>query len=382
MMKNKRQRIVLIITENCNLQCDYCYMKRTNRVMSKSIIDKIFIFAEKEYLKKEVPVSFALFGGEPTLEKDLIYYILKKIEDITPKYPKNSISATIFSNGILWDEEFLSKLKQYKSWAMQVSYDGYYSQDESRIDVTGATHADKIIENIFLFKKIFGKFPNIKSMISPTNHNMLIKSMQYYKEHNINKVSFGLVRDDIWSEKEVDDFRKTLTKVQEYMLQNWSKEVLYPNFFYPLFDDNRPHSGLYCGIGNTHIAIGVDGVIFPCQRLIHQDKDFSIGNVNIKDFWDKNQWYNLFKFADFKMLVHCQSCKKFKNACTGTCAVSAYESSGSFFGIIPSVCTIWKDMYNIAIKIQKEKGDTKEFKDMAKQYNYVEKDDNFVFLNK
>ena len=74
MQKNIREQktVSLTLTEDCNLNCIYCYEKHNkNRVMSidtaKEILDKELTVEDGT---KEVYID--LFGGEPFLEFELI----------------------------------------------------------------------------------------------------------------------------------------------------------------------------------------------------------------------------------------------------------------------------------------------------------------------
>lgn len=81
-MKNFRQ-ITLIITENCNLNCTYCYEKhKENSYMTfetaKKIIDKEFEeVSDKDFIQVE------FFGGEPFLNFDLIKEVVEYVNENT-----------------------------------------------------------------------------------------------------------------------------------------------------------------------------------------------------------------------------------------------------------------------------------------------------------
>lgn len=97
--------ITLYVTENCNLKCTYCYQgnchsnKKMTFELACDVIDKAL---KNEYFNNNVE----FFGGEPTLEFDLI----KKIMD---KYPKLLYSITTNGNFIHFkpeDKEYIKKL--------------------------------------------------------------------------------------------------------------------------------------------------------------------------------------------------------------------------------------------------------------------------------
>ena len=115
--------LMLILTENCNLNCVYCYEhNKTIKDMSfetaKNIIDQEFVDIE-EYEHGEIE----LFGGEPFLNFSLI----KNIYDYTmEKYGENNdIVFATTTNGTLVHGEIQEWLyKRRNNFIVTLSLDG------------------------------------------------------------------------------------------------------------------------------------------------------------------------------------------------------------------------------------------------------------------
>lgn len=61
---------ILHITKDCNFNCSYCYQKKTNEYMDKSIAINLIDYAYNDAImnhKKTATISF--YGGEPLLYK-------------------------------------------------------------------------------------------------------------------------------------------------------------------------------------------------------------------------------------------------------------------------------------------------------------------------
>jgi len=73
------QYITLLLTNTCNYECDYCDQRnyRTKGNMSIDIIQDILNYTKKISKNK---ISFHLFGGEPTLNTDIVS-IVKLLRD-------------------------------------------------------------------------------------------------------------------------------------------------------------------------------------------------------------------------------------------------------------------------------------------------------------
>lgn len=70
------QNLKIIFGTKCNLNCDYCYQKHDNNEISQEVLDKII---EKINLNNE-SYNIHLFGGEPLLYLDKIFYLLDRID--------------------------------------------------------------------------------------------------------------------------------------------------------------------------------------------------------------------------------------------------------------------------------------------------------------
>ena len=85
-MEEKALLLELVLTMDCNSNCDYCYQSNAEKgkPMSIEIIDKLCKrIEEDEYYTKYI---ISLFGGEPTLEKENILYLLDKLEGVEKEF--------------------------------------------------------------------------------------------------------------------------------------------------------------------------------------------------------------------------------------------------------------------------------------------------------
>lgn len=85
--------VTLVLTQNCNLNCSYCYEhSKTKKTMSVETAKKII---EKEInTNDEYPeIIFEFFGGEPFLEFDLIKELYEYIWN--PKFTKKGYALLV-----------------------------------------------------------------------------------------------------------------------------------------------------------------------------------------------------------------------------------------------------------------------------------------------
>lgn len=148
-----RQAISLTIapTMNCNMCCPYCYENKGNIPMSKEIQERLieFLKLQLENNKNLKMLYIAWYGGEPLLEKDIIYYLSKKFIELCEE---NDIAyeASIVTNGVLLDADTSVRLvNECKISTAQITIDGMKEiHNQRRIMRNGRDSFNTIINNI------------------------------------------------------------------------------------------------------------------------------------------------------------------------------------------------------------------------------------------
>ncbi|WP_077369618.1 radical SAM/SPASM domain-containing protein [Anaerosalibacter sp. Marseille-P3206] len=118
-------RLTLIVTENCNFKCKYCYEEHNNISFTKELYNAIYNTIETGIVNgryKNIEINF--FGGEPMLQYSPIIDFLKKLNELILEHRDVNLSCTMVTNGYfltLPKYEILSKLgiKNY-----QITVDG------------------------------------------------------------------------------------------------------------------------------------------------------------------------------------------------------------------------------------------------------------------
>jgi|Wag4MinimDraft_9_1082661.scaffolds.fasta_scaffold00009_20 uncharacterized protein len=100
------EKRVLFLTENCNLNCIYCYEGKKSKknmcdYLIKDVIYDLFLKANNKDLNQ---VSFSLFGGEPTCDFEKIHHIINLSEKLSNKY-NITCNRSIVTNGLLNETE-------------------------------------------------------------------------------------------------------------------------------------------------------------------------------------------------------------------------------------------------------------------------------------
>jgi len=140
--------LIILPTEKCNFRCTYCYEDFTIGKMPATISNAIKKLIQSRFDDLQF-LNISWFGGEPLLNKEIIY----DISDFVLKNKPSSFnfSANITTNGYLLDATTLKRLIECKINLFQISLDGDAEMhNESRKTANGKPTFDKIWENILL----------------------------------------------------------------------------------------------------------------------------------------------------------------------------------------------------------------------------------------
>lgn len=109
-------KIIIELTDKCNFKCSYCYQNEWSKVNLLSEKNALLII---EYIKnvikthdyKELDIDF--FGGEPLLQKDLILFLKREIDNLT-KNNDIKVNYAITTNGYLLTSDFVSSFENLR----------------------------------------------------------------------------------------------------------------------------------------------------------------------------------------------------------------------------------------------------------------------------
>lgn len=106
--KGERTMVVSIwITDNCNMNCDYCYVgEKGKRNMPLSFIEKIILFINRQQpLSGTELLYIKFFGGEPLMNFGFIKQLMSAIQMQKYNFP---VRYSITTNGTLFNSEIIS----------------------------------------------------------------------------------------------------------------------------------------------------------------------------------------------------------------------------------------------------------------------------------
>lgn len=158
--------MIFSLTKKCNLNCAGCYAKETHKDKEPDLTAEEI----KDLLHQasDIGISIILMaGGEP--------FMLKELLDITDMFPK--IIFPVFTNGLLLNDEKITKLKKQKHVIPIISIEGKEKETDCR---RGAGVHKTAIET---FKRLSKENVFFGVSITTTSENKdLVTSDSYIKE--------------------------------------------------------------------------------------------------------------------------------------------------------------------------------------------------------
>lgn len=331
MSKLLQRTNTLIITNDCNLRCEYCYIPgRKKTVMSYDVIDKAL-----KILPVEATTYWDIIGGEPLLEIERIDYISEKLKDRDERHILN-----ITTNGTLfWDPVVRQILEKYrKKKSVGLSLDGpKYVHDMNRCG-----SFDRVMEYFDWWKRTF-PWCATKSTVNKKTLPYLAESVRFLVSLGLKYIPINIIYEEEWDEKDQNIYREQLNLISDFLIETGFYKEVKVSMFEEMFASPVHEKKNWCGSGEHMIAVGPDGSLFPCNRFADLDLP-RIGTLD--DGIDQDRLYP-FK-ASHQKIDNCGNCS-IMGACPG-CLAFDYQKTGSIFKRALNNC----NMHKVLIAVNKE----------------------------
>lgn len=351
-------RLVLVITQGCNLACKYCYAheglynekcaKKMNFETAQNAID-IFL---NRYSGGIETIQF--FGGEPLMNFSLIKDVCEYCEKLySDGKILNPIKFSISTNGTLINEETLELFNKY-SISVTVSLDGNKTVNDGQRVFANSSEGtyDIIVDKLNMLKK--RSFPlAVEMTITQAFLNLSEKEQMQFVEmiNNMNIDSIHVV--PVMSGEDYDrkitdseSMRRFTDKVTDYTLStvNTNKKLfLIKSLEIISLIEKKVKKNHFCNAGITNFAVNAEGNIFPCFMLIDDNETFCMGNVN--EAFDTERFEdirNILKKCTYDSVKRCDNCFA-KGICTN-CIGNSFIRTGKLDSPDESTCLAQQEM--------------------------------------
>ena len=268
--------LTLHITNKCNLRCKYCYVEQGAKTMTRETAFAAVDLAASE--KK--PCGLIFFGGEPLVERELIYDIVAYSQKIK-KETGQIFYYKITTNGTLLDEEFL-KFSKNINMMIGFSHDGH-AQNDCRVFHDGSGTADILEGKIPMLLK-YQPYAVAMCTVNPETVQKLSSSVEFLfnKGFRYITVSPNYDKSAKWDKKTLAVLESEYKKLAELYIK-WTKANM--KFYLSCFEmkilshlRGEKYCEDRCQLGKKQVSVAPDGKLYPCVQFVG-DPEFEMGDV-------------------------------------------------------------------------------------------------------
>lgn len=343
--------LYLLLTDACNLRCRYCYFLahmprgyRFSMMKRETAIKALNLFArcvKKSIAKGHPEQHIVIYGGEPTLNKEVLIDVLKYIDVLKEKEDlPRSVLVTINTNGTLLDEEIIKQCKISRA-VISISLDGPKEiHDQMRVYSSGRGTFNEVIQS-YRFAQRMG----VKTGISVTidRHNLFrMKEIVHWVADELNAKAMGFNmlienstaqdrndRDhyaEIFARGLIESFKVARVKgIYEDRMMRRVRSFINKE---PVLSD--------CGGCGLQVVVSPDGKIGVCQAFcgtkeFFVDKSLETFKPESHPFWKR--WRRRSPLNN----ETCKSCIALGN-CGGGCPYNAYRTKGTIDALDERFC--------------------------------------------
>ncbi len=356
----------LVLTENCNLACKYCYIDQNTNYMTKEVFDchykmlpKIMeIYGQRTY-------KTALFGGEPFLNWDLIEYIV-------PILKKDPLCERIIAmtNALVLKDDYKRDYIQKNGISLSLSFDGLWNETNRPLK-NGSSSLDEYLSEPL--RSFFTGKGGCKVMVAPNNVPTMVENFKWFvEEYKMLSPDFTLVRDDIWSKEDIELFGIEVVKLADTVIDYFNRGIPSMAGFFKLYILDLIFGASYgkrpfgCFAGCRGAGFMPSGDIYPCARFGNQ-KLYPIANSVSGTIFDKS--INIMRepqVVNPRYYKKCKDCTLY-TYCNAGCMFQQIKNSDGFISEpLDSVCELLHMCYEQSIRITKELRDNPLFITMIK----------------
>lgn len=314
-----------VITEDCNLSCDYCYMKNRHVYMDRETFDYHYKTTLPYFMNhyKQDEYEIDIFGGEPLKNWFMVTHIIHHTKN-DPKLKR----LNLITNGLLLSDQRVEILKN-NNVNCSLSFDGLWAQ-----------HLKMYVSLKPRLQKLFNK---CSVCVTPRHMNMA-ENFRFIRNEFQLIPHFKIVRDEIWSKDDVEKFKFELDKLEEI----YNEYDILPNLFKHRLDmlvESTKHEikKSRCFVGNSGCAFSASAKVYPCARFLTNDEFVLYENEpNIEKIDKIDVLSNRFN--------NCSGCE-LEDHCDFLCLHEEIEK-----GIYSNVCDIYKLIELKALEMNEKNG--------------------------
>lgn len=346
-------RILLSLTEKCNLRCRYCYYTESQSARCADMSDEVMEAGLRYALEKTIEfkqdvLAVTYFGGEPLLRFDAIRkgteYLKNLVQSRRSELPCDFVlKFGVNTNGTLLNDEILEYFDR-ENFFIYLSLDGPASRhDISRRTVGGKGSFEAIAPFIPALVK---QNAFVLSVTTHDNVKGLADSVKWLKSQGFLQVQNMVDFDGHWTIEEMNELALEYRQLAEFWYElkkakdDFYIQVVQDHILYHVLSLTKKTCS--CDILKGTLGIATNGNVFPCSRFITSKPDapYILGNILDKEdhIYDSPVAKEVYHFLETDK-KECEGCGIMRRCSMHECGCTSFYTTGSLFGVSAEVCT-------------------------------------------
>lgn len=316
--------LTLMVNHACNLRCTYCYTgEKFRRPMPLAVVRKA-IDRAIESLQVHGTLELAFFGGEPLVEAELIEHAIQYAVDRGSARDVHVIGNMTTNGTVVGPAAW--RVITHPRMTVAISHDGLPSvHDRHRITVDSHGSSASVENTLRRLVKDQIDF-HVVTVVRPDTVSHLADGLSYLYNLGVRRFDLSL---DLWTTWTRDDARHLSVAIASCATQ-WAKWL--PDVAINWFDSRAAHwmgvpsnDSARCSFGAGEIAVAPSGNLYPCERLIGEDRPDNA--MRLPGHAMDGDDFIAFSLASPKDAAECSACS-LQSVCSTTCRCSNYVRTG------------------------------------------------------
>ena len=346
----KINSIILMLCQECNLRCTYCYGENgeyNNKGRMSTEIGKKAIGFLFDNSGDYETINVIFFGGEPLLQKQLLKELTLYANHMAEEKNKK-VDFSITTNATLINDELAEFFKD-NHFRITVSIDGdKESTDVNRFYANKKGAYDDIVKG---YNSIYKKIRTTARGTITKNNLDVLRSWNHLYSLDFNNIhlshSVNLLTDESFDIL-IENYKKMIDVFYESIDKKEIRKIKHMGNVFSLVD--RIHNGgmriKNCGTLNNMFAVDIEGNLYPCHRFVSEEK------MQVGDIYSGIDISKYIHHIKSMLLINYNSCYNCwaMNLCGGGCPQENYSMNGIVNKPYVNVCKMMKGIYEYAIE--------------------------------
>lgn len=331
------RNLMLYLTEDCNLRCTYCFVKKSPRSMSIETAHKtVDYFFHRNISGNRRDLWITFFGGEPFMAQDLMEEIIGYARGVAQRTRKNiQFSAT---TNATFATPRVERIIRDTQMPLLVSVDGGEDAMAERPFLGGGSPYRAVRRNL---PRLVEWSPKVIARMTYHPEALdLCANVRRVLDMGATSIALCPVNESDWRgfEQKLEDAHQALASwfIEEAIQERYLPlEITWQQLrsvHHSTRGGSRPVRP--CEVGTTLIAVDPDGHVMPCHRYLYRPKDW-FGTVEEPSFPPQRETYVKLSSRE---LLGCETCVA-EPICGGGCRYLAItEGHDIRTGTHPGYC--------------------------------------------